>query len=373
MPRLTIPLIMICALLGWVPARSATAAAAPRSLAIGYLVDGSDFTPEGRDALLTEALMEDLRRHLLEQPRLVEAMGREGLAGILLSPVAGPGDMLQRMRAGEFHLVLTTALDYGRFRQLPESARPAFDYEPMLQSRRPGDLPSGGGAGVLRRGELIMGPASPLFAGGTPGPAELRTALAASPLAVPSLDSAAGYVFPLLTLNADPLRLERPGELWFCGSDAEVVKHVVAGLAPFGACRKGTVASVLGPRTSGPTERFVKVLRETQPFPTDPILVRHDLRPANSDLGRELKPALRAYFNNVQQLDRELSVENAAPRDYERIELALGHLARLGRSATEVEAGEAAAQPAQAEPTPTPVVERPSPAVPNFDILGSEP
>ncbi|MEN6625772.1 MAG: PhnD/SsuA/transferrin family substrate-binding protein [Candidatus Sumerlaeia bacterium] len=295
-------------------------------LQIGYLVDGSDFIPATDDPFAGNALGDQLRNDLLAQKQLTEAMERAGMAGIVLTPISGSGEMIQLMRSGDLHVVLATAMVYGRFLQIAVNNPVPFTYEPILQSRRPGDIGQGRGRGVLRRGVVIMGPASALFSRPKYAPADLRQALANSPLAVPSLDSAAGYLFPILTLSSQ-YGASRP-RLWFCGSDTDVVAHVVSGLAPFGACREGALAGTLAPltkngATSDSLRRHCRVLFQTAPFPTDPILIRDDFLPSLTDVGRELKPALREFFNEKQRLDRDLRVEDAVPRDYEKIQRAL--------------------------------------------------
>jgi len=60
----------------------------------------------------------------------------------------------------------------------------------------------------------------------------------------------------------------------FAGRTPEVVKHVVSGLAPVGACREGALAALIP--TNG-NHRYYRVLFQTTPFPTDPIVLRRDL------------------------------------------------------------------------------------------------
>jgi hypothetical protein len=207
---------------------------------------------------------------------------RAGIAGVEVTPISSSGEMLQMMRSGQLHLVLCTAYTYGQFRRLGAVTPPAFDYEPILQSRRAGDIDQGRGSGMFRRGAVIVGPASPLFARKAITPADLRGALAKAPLAVPSIDSAAGYLFPLLTLAAEPYGVSRPGQFLFCYSDTDVVANVVSGLAPFGACREGADRGDAGghcrrrpfDRLAG---RYCRVLLQNGPFPgpTDPDSRRH--------------------------------------------------------------------------------------------------
>ncbi len=211
---------------------------------------------------------------------------------------------------------------------------------------------------------MIVGPASPLFARKAMiTPADLRGALAKAPLAVPSIDSAAGYLFPLLTLAAEPYGVSRPGQFLFCYSDTDVVANVVWGLAPFGAWREGGIAATLAGtadagRSTDSLGRYCRVLLQTARFPTDPILIRDDILPSRTDVGRELKPVLREFFN-TQAFDRDLRVEDAVPRAYESIERALDRMARVSAaqqtttSATAKMPSPAAAAPAATSTTAT--------------------
>jgi ABC-type phosphate/phosphonate transport system substrate-binding protein len=332
--------------------RAATPSTIP--LRVGYLTDGSDFVPAD-DPFGGDAMSQRLSAAILSSKDLVSAMERAGMSGVDLIPISSSGEMLQLMRTGNLHLVLSTALIYGYFRQSAAEIQAGLDYEPMLQSRRPGDIDFGRGNGILRRGVVIVGPSSPFFTRHPLPYAEVGKAIGNSPLAVVSIDSAAGYLFPLLTLSAPPYNVTRPGQTWFCGSDTDVVSHVVSGLAPFGACREGALAATLAPlakanHTTDTLSRYCRVVFQTAPFPTDPILIRGDLSPSRipttllSEVGRELKHTLREFFT-TQTLDRDLRVEDASQRGYESIQRALDQWARLG-----------AAQPPTSQTRPMPVL-----------------
>jgi ABC-type phosphate/phosphonate transport system substrate-binding protein len=275
-----------------------------RALAIGFLPEGSDF---GNAA----AVMERLRRDLLGRASVLAALAEAGFAPeIELSPCDGPRDMAQRMNQNEFDLAFPTAV---------VDALQQGDYgEPILMTWRPGDLKRPRDAGVLRRGVVFAGRAAKgLLGPDAPKPGVVREALANAPLAVPSADSAAGYIYPLLKMMQDGSR-GGAGKCRFCGSDAETVKNVVAGLAPLGACREGELEALLP--GAGDSGRYYRVLFRTDPFPTDPIVLRSALAPDRSALGRELKVALRMFFqqDGAAQGDA-LSVENAGERSYEKL------------------------------------------------------
>ena len=349
-------LLLIIIPAAWLgPAAFAQAAPAEaHPFTIGYLLEGSDFALEAPGAIASDVMMQSLRAWLETQPAVNAAIAAAGFDGIQLSPGASPGDLVQRMATGEFHLVFATAVAYSRLAS-HQGPTPAASYQPVLQSRRPGDVALGPDGGVMRQGVLIQGPASPLFESANPSTEALAKAFAASPLAVPSADSAPGFIFPRLTLLVD-FSLRQPGEFWFCGSDGEVVKHVLTGLAPFGACREGALDAVRREAgiASAELPSYLRVLFKTAAFPTDPILLRGDLAPARTDLGRELKPALRRFFNEVQRLDPDLRVSDADPRSYEGLARTLDRLPRLFGPGGEPALPSAAPALPAAEPTPDP-------------------
>jgi ABC-type phosphate/phosphonate transport system substrate-binding protein len=301
-------------------------ATSDRPLAVGFLREGSDFAD-------SPYLVERMRQQLLSRPALIAALNDAGYAAdqMDLSLCFTPGDMVQRMNQQEFDLVLATALVY---------ARQQGDYQPILMSRRPGDFQMPKEGGVLRQGVVIAGRGSELFSMESISTATLRHALANSPLAVASSDSAASYVYPTLKLNQQYL-LNGPGQYWFCGSESEVIKNVVAGLAPLGACREGELAALL-PAT--PDERYYKLLFHSDQFPTDPILVREELAPARSPLGSELKLALKAFF----QSESGLAVENAGGHVFDKLRRDLAQLDEINRRPQW-------GPPVERTPRPTPV------------------
>jgi len=281
-------------------------AAPPRKFSIGFLNDGSDLNN-------APALMSRLSQYLLARKDLKATLARNHYQTdeILLSPCDGTRDMAQRMAENEFDLVFATAVVYAR--QIGPT------YEPILQTLRPGDKePPRGEGGVLRRGVIFIGPHAAAFNTATSAREradQARRLLAGSPLAVPTADSAAGYISPRLMLIHD-LGLQKTAGFLFCGSDTEVVKHVVSGLADIGACREGALAILPPPAKGRP---FYQVLLQSLPTPTDPILVHAELLPARSELGLELKVALREFFNKDQLAGADLRVENASKRAYEML------------------------------------------------------
>lgn len=287
------------------------------AFSIGYLTDGSDFQN-------APVLMERLRRHLMADAGVVAALTEAGYSTeIELSPCDGPQDMIQRMEHNEFDIAFTTAVVF---------ARQNGDYVPILTTYRTGDLRTGRDGGVLRRGVVFAGPASDLFhLNGEPTDEQLRAALARSPLAVPSSYSAAGYIYPTLTMRQS-MGLSGPAGYWFAGSDGEVVKNVIAGLAPLGACRDGEIEALLAAQNvPGSVDQYVRILFRTDQFPTDQIVVRADLTPERSELGRDLKVAVRMFFQSPTLGVRGLAVENAGAPVYDKLRRDLGTFAEYDR------------------------------------------
>lgn len=304
------------------------------AFSIGYLPSGSDLGS-------AEPVMGRLKTRLDTQPLVREALDRAGYGEILLSPCDGPRDMVQRMNHGEFDVAFATAVIY---------ARQDGPYEtPVLQTRRPGDMMHPNQDGVLRQGVVFVGPASRYFnVRGELNAGDIASALKGQAIAVPSEDSAAGYVYPRWRM-ARNYELSDDVQYLFCGSDEEVVKHVVSGLVGVGACREAALSGLTSYGESAQRARY-RVLFTTDPFPTDPIVFRDGLLPARSDLGRELKVALRAFFNK-QNSAPSLRVENASSREYESL---AGVLKSLVESAgTPSRRGPAIPDPTLT-PTPTP-------------------
>ena len=282
-----------------------------RPFAIGYL-------PEGSDLPLPAVILEELRNYLLGTEAIARELTRAGYSGVILSACDGPRDMVQRINVGEFDLVFATAVVFARA-ELAKGDHDTLAYEPILQTLLPEDLDPPRGQGPMRRGVLIVGPSSPLFAQKNPSPEEVRKLLAAGPLAVSDAYSAAGYIYPLVKIQGmyDGVR---PQRIWFCGSEAEVLKHIVAGLAPMGACREGVLAELL---PKGKETEYCRVLWQTDPFPTDPVLLRRELLPALSDLGRELKVGLQSFFKHTANSAPRLRLKDAAVREFEPLQRAL--------------------------------------------------
>jgi len=231
---------------------------------------------------------ESLKKFLLEQPSVVSALEKYRFTGIVLLPAEGYRDMLQRMDLNEFDLSFCSSVIF---------VEQHGDYRPILQLR--GDIFDSRGQGMtLHKGVIIIGRQSPLFPSENQGSEKIGEYIRSHPMAFISPHNAVGYVYPRLALWRS-YKVREPAEVIFCGSSEEVVKYVVSGLVDTGACESETFHTVL--KTSCPDTPegdLARILFETAPAPTDPIVIRSSLHPQKSELGRVLKGALKIFSNN---------------------------------------------------------------------------
>lgn len=253
-------------------------AAPARVLRIGHLRGGAEGSP-------TTAALEALRRALSADAESSKALAEAGYGAVGLFACDGAEDMLRRLDAREFDVAFATT---GVF------AEQRAGYVAIVQSRRPGDTFAPRGDRVLRHGALIASARSPLFAARKPTGEDIAEALRRTPLAVVSTRSVAGYVSPMYRLRREyGIAAPEGGLLWFDSSE-EVVMAVTSGLADVGACEAGAVERVLSALPEGIVRRdLVRSVFETEPSPTDPVVVRAELAPERSPLGRAIKAAIR--------------------------------------------------------------------------------
>jgi ABC-type phosphate/phosphonate transport system substrate-binding protein len=234
-----------------------------------------------------EEWYQGLRVALLQNTALGKLLEAEGFSDIAVVPADGFKDMVQRMSHSEFDLAFCSSYVF---------VEQTGDYRVMLQLRRARD--SFGRGGATQRGVIIVNARSPFFENAAEATLKrlLPKYLAEKRMAFVSVYSAPGYVYPRLKLYNDfgISALQAP---IFCDSSEEVVKYVINGLVEIGACESGAVDEVV--RSAGlalAPDRLVKKILETEPLPTDPIAIRSAYHPQDSELGRELRSALRAYY-----------------------------------------------------------------------------
>lgn len=258
----------------------------PRPFRIGFLLSG-----EGKSSGLN--WYESLRRALLEQPTVKEALLDNNFSGISLLPADGYRDMLQRMDINEFDLAICPSVIF---------VEQKGDYRPILQMR--GDISDSRGQGTtLRKGAVIMGKSCPLFTLDNPAPEKIRAHISSNPMVFVSPFNAAGYIYPRAALRRR-FDVADPRDIIFAGSSEEVVKFVISGLVPIGACETEAIDAVLkSAAISESKERLIRILFEAPPAPTDPIVLRDALQPQKSLLGREIKQTLKIFYNNSKRTD----------------------------------------------------------------------
>ncbi|MCX7766377.1 MAG: phosphate/phosphite/phosphonate ABC transporter substrate-binding protein, partial [Candidatus Sumerlaeia bacterium] len=249
------------------------------------------FLKADMEPLLDEVLFHRMKKYLEQQNSVKESLNESGLTSIVVLPVDGFHDMVRRMNIQEFDLVFCSATVY---------VRQTGNYEAILQLRRQRDIwDARGGGKVLQKGALIISCSQWKALGENPDPETIRQFLLNSRLAVVSIYSAPGYIFPLLKLRRD-YGISPLGSLIFCDSSEEVVKYVISGLAPAGCCEISAIEEVIqqaGLKVS--SKDLIKILFETEPIPTNPVVIRSIYHPRKSKLGRELKTALRTYFSQL--------------------------------------------------------------------------
>jgi hypothetical protein len=278
-----------------------TLAAAPRLLRFGYL------RPEG-DAGFTRGQMEALRARLLQDAPLMQACAASGYDGIGLYETDGGRDMLRRLNAREFDVAVVP------LRVWAEQS-PAAGYRIILQTRRERDLTATRGSMVLQRGVVFLSPRSPFFAADPLEPQAFAAYLQRARVAVVTSEGMADYVAPLTSL-AERFGVAPPAAdfLWM-ESSAEVVKAVLAGLVDVGVCEQGALEETLGlAGLRDQQARLIRVVVVSRPVPTDPVVVRPELAPRDSVLGRELKRALRDF--SIETGFGPVSLQSAQDSDY---------------------------------------------------------
>jgi ABC-type phosphate/phosphonate transport system substrate-binding protein len=154
---------------------------------------------------------------------------------------------------------------------------------------------------TLQKGVIFVGSKSPLFDMDKQKTVDMKEYIRSRPMAFVSVHDAAGYVYPRLSLwrNYD---VREPGDFIFCRSSEEVVKYVVSGLVDLGACEKETFHLVLKNYCPDiPEDNLARILMETPPAPTNPIVIRSSLNPQISELGRAIKGAVKFFYNSSKR------------------------------------------------------------------------
>lgn len=289
-----------------------------RLMRIGYL------RPAGEgDFSRTE--MESLRDRLQADPEVMRLARAAGYVSIGLYETDGGRDMLRRLEAREFDIAFAPSRVWAEQRS---------GYTVILQTRREEDFTLTRGRMVFRQGCVFISPRSPFFDDSPIDPNAFAQYLANSRLAVVNSESMAGFVGPLLAL-ADEFDLNLPvGRYVYYQSSAEVAKAVIAGLVDVGICERESLERTIEAEDLGDSRNQLRrVVVQSAPIPTDPVVVHPDLAPAVSELGRELKRALRDF--SLQGGLGSVSLQSAQDSDYLEVRELLRRFRALSTPAEE--------------------------------------
>jgi ABC-type phosphate/phosphonate transport system substrate-binding protein len=257
-----------------------------RAFRIGFIQSEEELSPG-------ISWYDSLKNFLLNEPSVSSTLKKHHMNGIALLPAEGYRDMLQRMDINEFDLAFCSNVIF---------VEQKGEYRPILQSR--GDIFDSRGQGItLHKGVIIIGKKSPLFNMNTENKTDMNNYIKSCPMAFVSVHDAVGYIYPRLSLwrNYD---IREPGDFIFCRSSEEVVKYVVSGLVDLGACEEETFHQVLKKYCPDiPEDNLARILMETPPAPTNPIVIRSSMHPQISELGRAIKGAVKFFHNSSQRPD----------------------------------------------------------------------
>lgn len=280
-----------------------------RQFKIGYLTEGTDLRP-------AQPLLAGLRLGLLADENLRAALLARGYEDsiMVLRSCDGPADMIQRIEAEEFDLIFAPSVVFARSLQSP--------YDPILQSFTPGEeiLQRG-----RRKGVVFAGPASSLYETGNLN--ALRLVIQDLVMAVAHPASATTFIYPQLYMLDNFQKL--PREFLFCDTSAEVVKHVLSGLAPIGACDPRTLEELGTGLRGGEPVRLYRILFYTQELPTDPVLLHTSLAGQESSLRSALVEAIQTHFNNPPYPSPRFRLKPAQRRSFDFMAADLDKFDRL--------------------------------------------
>ncbi|MCX7046703.1 MAG: PhnD/SsuA/transferrin family substrate-binding protein [Candidatus Sumerlaeota bacterium] len=252
-----------------------------RRLRIGYHA-------RTNETALTAGYFEQLAQFIARDPEMRKALMDAGFDASKVEALRADDhvDLVRRMSQDEFDLVFCSAVSF-----VAQTGH--CHYVAFMQTRSRDDTWSAN-KGVYQYGAVIASRANPLFRGGLPDEKKLREFLKTSRMAVVSNHSAAGYLYPLLSLRRQ--FCGAPADLLFCDSSEEVAKFVINGLVDVGALDEKTLKGVMAqiPGNPDPNRFVIRILR-TPPMPTDPVAIRSELAPAHSRLGVALAKAIKKF------------------------------------------------------------------------------
>lgn len=256
---------------------------------VGYL-------PHAGHGGMNDTIAHRLEQWMEDKPQVREALRQSGFNGsVTVQAADGHNDLRNLLASRQLEMAFCPAVVFASLR--------TDLYRVVFQEKRPGEVwDSRGGGRNLRQGVIIVGPLSPLFHAEDPDPRTLEAYLRGKEIAVPSAYDAAGYQYPLLAMANDLKVPPSSISLRFCGSSEEVVKQVVSGLADVGACDGAVLETWLPEALSsgGEASRAVRELPIKVPLvPSDPVILRSDLHPQTSELGRVIREQLPGFFREL--------------------------------------------------------------------------
>jgi ABC-type phosphate/phosphonate transport system substrate-binding protein len=247
-------------------------------------------------------------------------MDQAGVSELVIQAADTHQNLIDAMNQNQLDLVFCTSVAF---------VTQNGEYDALFQVRREKDFFSARGDLVLHRGAIIVGNRSPLFFSRNPL-ADLPAALERGPMAMVGSHSAAGYVYPILSIRASIPQDKLGHPPVFLGSSEEVVKSVLSGTAEVGACDASSIERVLSrQKLDSVQSRLLNVVTTTDPIPTDPILLRTVWRPATpggsppSVLGREIRDGVRRFFHRQPEMPR---LEPASAERYREVREAVERL-----------------------------------------------
>lgn len=244
-------------------------------------------------------LFNKLRLALIENPKIQDTMKEAGIKDVVLQSFDSHILLVEAMDGQQLDIVFCSALDFGLQKG---------EYEPVFQMRKPGDFHSSTGNRVWYNGAIFVSNSSPLFKMDTPSALQvLPEYLKKTEIAMVGSNSAAGYLYPLLTISdlTSETEVIAKQRIAFWNSSSETVKSVVNGIHEIGACEINSINEVLMgagiPINSH--KNFVKVLIKTDPIPRDPVALHKRWLPNEAEFLDENSPEVqlgRSVLREIQ-------------------------------------------------------------------------
>lgn len=153
--------------------------------------------------------------------------------------------------------------------------------------------------------------------------------LAQREIAMVGANSAAGYIYPLLSiadLTTDTQSINKQ-RVVFWNSSADVVKAVINGIHEVGACEANILENVLMQSgLAGIQNDLIRVILKTNPIPRDPVVLHKRwlagdtgfgvIPDMDSQLGREILREIQKYYDS---LPKGVKLERTSPETFTEV------------------------------------------------------